>query len=295
LKHWDAICEDISLATGNSFVMASKQSIGGGCINETYKLTGKNGEHWFVKLNDASGLAMFEAEKKGLQEMANTRTIRVPNPVCAGIAEKNAYLVMEYIDLASRGADPTKLGQQFAAMHQTTSTQFGWEIENTIGSTPQINTYENNWIEFWRKHRLGFQLQLAARGGGGRHLQRKGDQLMDTFPDFFTDYQPKASLLHGDCWGGNCSGDRKGNPVIYDPAVYYGDHEADLAMTELFGGFGQTFYSAYAEVFPIDSGYSVRKILYNLYHILNHFNIFGGGYAMQAESMMDQLLAELGA
>lgn len=299
MKLWDSISENISLATGQPFVVASKQSIGGGCINEAYKLTGKDGKSWFVKVNNSAGLAknglaMFEAEQQGLQEMANTQTIRVPSPVCSGVADKSAYLVMEYIELSSRGADSKKLGQQLAAMHQVTHNKFGWEIENTIGSTPQINTFEDNWIEFWREQRLGFQLQLAAQKGCGNNLQRKGEKLMESLPIFFADYQPGASLLHGDLWGGNCSGDSQGNPVIYDPAVYYGDHEADLAMTELFGGFGQTFFAAYAEVFPIDPGYSARKVLYNLYHILNHFNIFGGGYATQAESMMDQLLAETG-
>lgn len=291
---WDSISENISIATGKSFVVVSKQSIGGGCINEAYKITGKNGKSWFVKLNQKDGLAMFKAEQKGLQEMVNTKTIRVPNPVCAGVAEKNAYLVMEYIELTSSSTDSVKLGQQLAAMHQVTRDQFGWDIENTIGSTSQINIFESSWVEFWQKHRLGFQLTLAARKGCGSHLQRKGEQLMDSLSVFFSDYQPRASLLHGDLWGGNCSGDSAGNPVIYDPAVYYGDHEADLAMTELFGGFGQTFFSAYAEVLPIDPGYPVRKILYNLYHILNHFNIFGGGYAMQAESMIDRLLSESG-
>lgn len=310
MKLWDSISENISLATGKLFVMASKNAVGGGCINEAYKLNGKDGKSWFVKLNSASGLkenglkenglaksglAMFEAEQKGLREMAITKTIRVPNPVCAGVTEQKAYLVMEYVDLTSRSTDSKKLGQQLAAMHQITHSQFGWDIENTIGSTPQINTFESNWIEFWREHRLRFQLQLAARKSCGRHLQRKGNQLMDSFPAFFSAYQPRASLLHGDLWGGNCSGDSNGNPVIYDPAVYYGDHEADLAMTELFGGFGQTFYSAYAEIFPIDAGYPQRKVLYNLYHILNHYNLFGGGYAVQAESMIDQLLAELRA
>ncbi len=298
MKLWDSISESIQSVTGKPFEIASQQSIGGGCINEAYKITGKtatgeNDQAWFVKLNQTSGLKMFEAEHKGLQELSNTNTIRVPKPLCSGVAENKAYLVMEYIELTSRGADPAQLGQQLAAMHQVTTKQFGYVCDNTIGSTPQVNTPEKDWVGFWQRHRLGYQLQLAARKGGGGGLQRKGEQLMDQFSALFTDYRPKASLLHGDLWGGNCSSDCEGSPVIYDPAVYYGDHEADLAMTELFGGFGHTFYSAYADVFPIDAGYPVRKTLYNLYHILNHFNLFGGGYAAQAESMIDHLLVEL--
>ena len=299
MKPWDSISENIQTCTGNDFVIDSQQSIGGGCINEAYKITGKTVpgkkvQTWFVKLNQANGLEMFEAEHRGLQEMADTNAIRVPNPLCSGIAENKSYLIMEYIELTSRGADPLQLGQQFAAMPKVTKDQFGYVCENTIGSPPPINPPVKYCLTFWQKHRLGFQLQLASRKGGGRNLQRKGEQLVCRFSALFTNYQPKASLLHGDQWGGNCSGDDEGNPVIYDPAVYYGDHEADLAMTELFGGFGGNFYSAYAEVFPVDAGYPVRKILYNLYHILNHFNLFGGGYATQAESMIDQLLAELG-
>ena len=299
LKLWDSIFENIQASTGNDFVIDSQQSIGGGCINEAYKITGKTvigktTQTWFVKLNQANGLKMFAAEHKGLQELSDTNTIRVPKPLCSGIAANKAYLVMEYIEMTSREADPVQLGQQLAAMHKATRDQFGYEIDNTIGSTLQINTPEKDWAVFWQKHRLGYQLQLAEKKGGSSNLLRKGEQLMDRFPALFIDYRPMASLLHGDLWGGNCSGDGEGNPVIYDPAVYYGDHEADLAMTELFGGFGQSFYSAYAEVFSIDAGYSIRKVLYNLYHILNHFNLFGGGYAKQAESMIDQLLAELG-
>lgn len=299
MKLWDSISESIQSVTGKPFDIVSQQSIGGGCINEAYKVTGRtvSGEDdqiWFVKLNQANGLKMFEAEHKGLQEMADTNTIRVPRPLCSGVAANKAYLVMEYIELTSRGADPGQLGQQLAAMHKVTRDQFGYEIDNTIGSTPQINTLEKDWVTFWQRHRLGYQLQLAARKGGGSNLRRKGEQLMDRFSALFTAYRPRPSLLHGDLWGGNCSGDREGSPVIYDPAVYYGDHETDLAMTELFGGFGQAFYSAYADAFPVDTGYPVRKILYNLYHILNHYNLFGGGYVTQAESMIDQLLAELG-
>jgi fructosamine-3-kinase len=112
-------------------------------------------------------------------------------------------------------------------------------------------------------------------------------------PDLFADYQPMPSLLHGDLWSGNYAVTQAGEPIIFDPAVYYGDREADLAMTELFGGFSQRFYAAYNETWPLDSGYQLRKTFYNLYHILNHFNMFGGGYARQAERMIEQLLSDL--
>jgi protein-ribulosamine 3-kinase len=178
-------------------------------------------------------------------------------------------------------------------MHRATSGRFGWHRDNTIGATPQLNAWESDWIVFWQTYRLGYQLDLAARSGHGGQLQRRGGLLLERLPALF-DHAPVPSLLHGDLWGGNFSGDAEGNPVIFDPACYYGDREADLAMTELFGGFSGRFYSAYRAAWPLDPGYDTRKTLYNLYHILNHLNLFGGGYGSQAERMIDRLLAELG-
>ena len=177
-------------------------------------------------------------------------------------------------------------------MHQTTRGQFGWGRDNTIGSTPQPNKFSDDWIPFWQEQRLAYQLNLAAKNGYHGKLQERGKLLLEHFPALI-DHNPVPSLIHGDLWGGNLSYDSNGNPVIYDPAVYYGDREADLAMTELFGGFGNRFYDAYNEAWPLDQGYKVRKTLYNLYHILNHLNLFGGGYGGQALRMINQLLAEL--
>ncbi len=147
-------------------------------------------------------------------------------------------------------------------------------------------------MTFWREHRLGFQLELAVRHGAGSRIADAGSRLQEALPQLLEGHRPAASLLHGDLWSGNYSFTRAGEPVIFDPAVYYGDREADLAMTELFGGFSQRFYEAYREAWPLDAGYSVRKVLYNLYHVLNHFNLFGGGYLSQAQGMIDRLLSE---
>jgi fructosamine-3-kinase len=201
---------------------------------------------------------------------------------------------MEYIEFGGRG-DAAQFGAQLAKLHRVYSTNFGWLMDNTIGVTPQVNTPNLDWVAFWREHRLNFQLRLAQGNGYGGALQSKGQHLSEVFPELFANYSPRASLLHGDLWGGNHDVDIEGNPVIYDPAVYYGDREADLAMTELFGGFGNMFYRAYNEHYPLDEGYRVRKNLYNLYHILNHLNLFGGGYGVQAVQMMESILAELGA
>jgi fructosamine-3-kinase len=180
------------------------------------------------------------------------------------------------------------MGQQLAALHQTkVGDTFGWERQNTIGSTPQINTWTADWTEFWVKHRLGYQLQLAQQRGG--HFPKQ-DQLLNLIPDLLAGHTPQPSLVHGDLWSGNAAVTQTGEPVIFDPATYVGDREVDLAMTELFGGFPAAFYQGYNQVFPLDEGYQQRKPLYNLYHVLNHFNLFGGSYESQANRMIMQLL-----
>jgi fructosamine-3-kinase len=287
---WTTVAQRISEATGAAFAARSQHAVGGGCINSATVLQDDN-RRYFVKLSDAKRLGMFEAEAEGLKDIARTRSVRVPEPVCWGTADGSAFIVLEYLDLG--GADSRsleKLGQQLAQMHRATHDRFGWRMDNTIGSTPQINTPASDWLEFWRDRRLGFQLQLADRNG--HHLMNKGERLMADLGEFFHGYRPAASLLHGDLWGGNV-GAAEQQPVIFDPAVYYGDREADIAMTELFGGFSARFYQAYQETWPLDAGYKVRKTLYNLYHVLNHFNLFGGGYGSQAERMIDSLLNEL--
>ncbi|MDD5034508.1 MAG: fructosamine kinase family protein [Methylococcaceae bacterium] len=282
----------IGQATGEDFHILRQVSAGGGCINSTYRIESED-HSYFVKLNHSELLSMFEAEAEGLREIAATQTVRVPIPVCWGAADDRAFLVMECLKLRPGKSNSDRLlGQKLAALHGISQAYFGWGRDNTIGSTPQSNSRHLNWVEFWRVQRLGFQLKLAAQQGYGGGLQRQGEKLLERLPVFFATYDPRSSLLHGDLWGGNYSACEGGEPVIFDPACYYGDREADIAMTELFGGFGGEFYAAYRDCFPLDEGYSTRKTLYNLYHILNHLNLFGGGYLGQAENMTDRLLAE---
>ena len=288
---WETISTDIEAATGRRATLRQQESVGGGCINQA--LCVQYGDvTWFVKLGAADREGMFAAEARGLQELRSSNTLRVPETLCWGSNGESAWLVMENLELGGRG-DPAELGAGLAAMHRTTRQQFGWEHDNTIGSTPQINTPAADWIVFWRERRLRFQLELAARHGHGGRLQAQGEKLLDGFSVLFAGYEPRASLLHGDLWSGNYAFARDGTPVIFDPAVYYGDRETDLAMTELFGGFGADFYAAYRAYYPLDPGYAVRKTLYNLYHVLNHLNMFGGGYHAQALGMLDTLLGEL--
>ena len=289
---WVGMAEEIAKATGKPYTIQTRESVAGGCINTATIIKDSKGQPYFVKLNDAALLAMFEAEAEGLKEIARTGSVRVPQPVCTGIGEGSAWLVLEYLDLGSADARSQEtLGRELAHMHHATNAQFGWHIDNTIGSTPQINTPCRDWVEFWQQRRLGYQLELTG-GRVGKNLQQKGEQLLAQVGTFFRDYRPEPSLLHGDLWGGNAAAVGS-QPVIFDPAVYYGDREADIAMTELFGGFSRRFYDAYHETWLLDPGYKVRKTLYNLYHVLNHLNLFGGGYASQAEQMIDSLLSEI--
>jgi protein-ribulosamine 3-kinase len=288
---WETIGADIAAATGQQAELSGQESTGGGCINQTLRVR-YGADSYFVKLNSASRADMFAAEARGLQELRRSETLKVPDPVCWGDDGDSAYLVLEDLELGSHG-DLAALGEGLAAMHRVTRKQFGWDLDNTIGSTLQVNIRNHDWVAFWREHRLQFQLELAAQNGHGGRLQSQGEKLLDAFPALFVGHSPQPSLLHGDLWSGNYAFSRAGEPTIYDPAVYYGDREADLAMTELFGGFGADFYAAYRAHYPLDPGYGVRKTLYNLYHILNHLNIFGEGYRSQAYRMMDTLLAEL--
>lgn len=290
----EVISREIAHACGRPFLPTETETVSGGCINSAMVLAGREGRY-FVKLNDSSRLDMFEAEAAGLAELGAAGGVRVPAPLCTGRVDGSAFLVLEYLPLrAASGSCLERLGRGLAGQHRNTRASFGWTRDNTIGSTPQPNLPSHDWVVFWQEQRIGFQLDLAARRGGRRALSSKGAQLLTALPKLFASYRPVPSLLHGDLWGGNFAATDQDEPVIFDPAVYYGDRETDIAMTELFGGFGARFYAAYREAWPLDPGYETRKLLYNLYHVLNHFNLFGGGYASQAENMMDRLLAEIG-
>ncbi len=293
MNQWDEITATITRSTGAAFELARAAPIGGGDINQAFRLEGRNGARYFVKLNDAGQHAMFAAEQAGLRRLEASGAIRVPRSVACGVSGPLAFLVLEYLDLGGTG-DARRLGEQLAALHRASAAQFGFEFDNTIGSTPQPNGWMNEWIDFLRERRLGHQLLLTTTNGHDGTLQHLGARLLESLPLFFAGYAPQPSLLHGDLWGGNYSYLGDGTPVIFDPAPYFGDREADLAMTELFGGFSPEFYQAYRSSWTLDPGYATRKTLYNLYHILNHANLFGGGYAQQAKGMMRKLLADVG-
>lgn len=287
---WPHLEEVISHETGSMFHIKQRQALGGGSINNAYKVSDGQRD-FFIKTNRKSLAFMFEAEQIALNTLAATQSILVPQPLITGTYASDSYLIMQYMDL-SGPVDSALFGEKLAQLHQHYADRFGFEIDNSIGSTPQINAWNDSWIEFWQKQRLGYQLELCKQNGYEHKLYDVGQVLIEKVPYFFQSYIPKPSLLHGDLWSGNWSANRQSEPVIFDPASYYGDQEADLAMTELFGHPGIHFYASYKEHNPIDDGYSARKLFYNVYHLLNHANLFGGGYIQQSINSMEQLLVE---
>lgn len=293
MANFDPIVRHIEQTTGQTIKQQQLTPVSGGGINSSYHLK-TNDNDYFFKTNNPNLSAMFEAEAQGLQELASLNCVRIPDVIGYGKTEDYSYIVIEHINC--HGLSPIcnqTLGTQLAQLHQHQQAYFGWHNDNTIGSTPQYNDRHHDWVSFLKQQRIQPQLDFIKQNGFASQLYDKGQRLIADLDVFFTNYSPQASLLHGDLWSGNAAADEFDKPVIFDPACYYGDREADIAMTELFGGFNSEFYKAYQAECPLDSGYKTRKTLYNLYHILNHVNLFGGGYAGQASSMLDQLLAEI--
>ena len=267
------------------------RNLHGGDINQAALIQGGN-KKWFLKYHDNAPDGMFEAEATALAEISKTDCIRVPEPIAWGSANGTSWLVLEYLELVTNGP-ATLLGEHLAALHASPCPHFGWSQDNFIGSTPQLNRRSDSWTEFWRECRLQPQLEMARAAGFGSRLIDRGERLLAQLDHLLKDHQPAASLLHGDLWAGNKAFTASGQPVIFDPASYYGDRETDIAMTELFGGFGAEFYSAYQAHSPLPSGYPLRRDLYQLYHLLNHLNLFGSAYQPQCENIIDGLVSQI--
>lgn len=279
MPNWPAILTELGVAD------ATPRAVGGGDISAAWRAG-----DLFIKTGPEMAWDMFSAEAEGLAELAAAKAIRVPEVVACNTVTGTAFLATAWLDIGRPSqATEVALGEKLAALHAVTKERFGWHRDNTIGLTPQQNDWADDWVTFFAEQRLGFQLELAAQNGFTGELQTKGARLLERLPEFFRDYTPRASLLHGDLWGGNW-GSCDGEPVIFDPAVYYGDAESDLAMTRLFGGFGPAFYESYASHHPPAAGSHDRSDLYQLYHVLNHLNLFGSGYLGRAQALLDNLL-----
>ena len=286
--NYNSLAEALVSLFGNSIVITRTDRISGGDINKAYALTLNNGKHIFMKANAKQNAAFFTAEAAGLCAIAKTGVIETPDIFCTGTDDGEevgySFLLLKYIQSGKRKADYwEELARNLAAMHKADTTdfvkktsQFGFFQDNFIGARPQINTPCGSWISFFRDYRLVPQFKAADSYFTPRERELN-TKLLDNLGDFLLEPE-KPSLLHGDLWNGNVMCGSDGNAMLIDPACYVGHAEADLAMTELFGGFPPAFYDAYREVHPLQPGYENRRDLYNLYQLLNHLNLFGPSY-----------------
>jgi len=286
---FETVQSEISAATGQSCIIKSGNSGfgGGGGASVGSLIDEVSGVRYFYKSGSLFSYEMLNAEFEGVKEMFETNTIKVPRPICKGTSSGNSFVVFEYLAIGGPGS-MAEMGKQLAAMHRCTSPnqKFGFRINNTCGATFQPNNWEDSWAEFFDKHRLNYMLERSESEGA---FFAKKEQLREKVFQILSKHSPAPSLVHGDLWSGN-KGFSDGKPVIFDPATYYGDREVDIAMSHLFGSFGSSFYEAYDNEWKIPEGFEKRKTIYNLYHILNHYVLFGGSYLGQAESMITQIL-----
>jgi fructosamine-3-kinase len=265
-------------------------AVGGGCIHRAHKLRSSQGLFFLKWSTAAAGGAMLAAEAYGLGLLAAAdAAVRVPDVIGLGEGADDcpAFLVLGWVE-TSGGFDQAAAGRMMARLHQAgAGDAYGLEMDNYIGSTAQVNGWMDDWVDFFRERRLRPQMELAARNGrlpAGRRRALEG--FMERLDDLLGEVARRPALLHGDLWGGNLIADQGRQPVLIDPAVYYGDREADLAMTALFGGFSGAFYDSYHEVYPLSGGWRERFRIYNLYHLLNHLNLFGEGYGSQVDAVL---------
>lgn len=264
------------------------RSIGGGSINSAFKIYTDAGS-WFLKYNSAQAHPqMFESEYDGLKLMGETQSIRIPKPLYYYEGNQYSCILMEWIEQKIRSSDFwTLFAQKLAQMHQTTSDYFGLDFDNYMGSLPQKNTKHADFISFFIQERLEPQIKLARDNGyiNRNHIQQS-EKLYAELPSIFPEEKP--SLVHGDLWSGNFMNDEKGNPVVMDPATYYGHREVDIAMTTMFGGFSSAFYKQYHNFYPMELGWEGRLDFYKLYPILIHVNLFGYSYVSSFEQIVSK-------
>lgn len=288
-----ALTRAVAELAGDGLEVVSSRPVGGGCISEAAWVELSDGTSRFVKSSSLGVTDMYEREVEGLEALAAVGGVRVPRGARAGRAGGRRFLLMEAIATGSAGAGFFRsFGRRLADLHRRSAgIRFGFAHDNYIGATPQPNGWSHDWVDFFRRHRLGHQLDLARRNGlADSELSRLGDRLIERLGEWLDLADEPACLLHGDLWGGNFMVDCDGAPVLIDPACYYGQREAELAMTRLFGGFEEDFYAAYDEAWPLPPGAAERTGIYKLYHLLNHLNLFGGSYRGQCVGLLKRLV-----
>ena len=284
----EAILEAAKIDNTDFGNLEAIDSLSGGCICDAYRLKDTQGRQLFLKTGGALPVNLLELEAEALQELSKTNTLRVPMVIAVG-KEPRPYLCLEFIEFSSpQGSSYEKLGTQLAELHQHSANQYGWSSDNFAGETPQQNQFSSSWIDFFRESRLIPQIRLAETKG--LKIPRI-DQFLDSLDKWFPEESSiNPALLHGDLWSGNVAFENGSNPTLFDPALYYGHREIDLAMTQLFGGFPESFYKAYSIAWPLDEGHEDRVAIYNLYPVLNHYNLFGGSYGDQAQHIVASYL-----
>ncbi len=278
-----ASLEDVvGVVYGPSVTVSRRRPIGGGSINKTEAVELSDRRTVFVKTNSSRHEGLFTEEARGLRALTSDRGPRIPQPLAIVTSPSRQFLFLEYIEPGRQTTEFYRdLGRTLAALHRhRRSDRCGFEGDNHIGSTPQLNGWDSDWFRFFGEKRLLFQLRLARKQGyADAAMEKQVEIIIRRLPELLPPLDgAQPSLLHGDLWGGNVIVGPAGEPVLIDPAVYYGHREADIAMTELFGGFGGDFYRSYNEEWPLEPGFSRRKDVYNLYHLLNHLNLFGTSY-----------------
>ncbi|MFN7899054.1 MAG: fructosamine kinase family protein [Synechococcaceae cyanobacterium] len=305
----DALQDWIQQRTGHR--LRRRSAVGGGCIHAAWKLELEGGELLFAKscpladqsllAAEADGLAALDAAARVSPPTVTATPLRVPRPLAQGVVADQALLLLPWLEIHS-ASDPATwrhFGAALAALHRGSLGQVlvagdrchgfhGWWRANWIGSTPQINTWCEAWGRFFSEYRLAPQLGLLARRGGALS---GAAELLERVPSWLASHCPEPTLVHGDLWSGNGALLRGGGAAVFDPAVYRGDREVDLAMARLFGGFPAAFFAGYEQAWPLPAGHRRRVDLYNLYHLLNHANLFGGGYRDRSQALIRELLA----
>jgi fructosamine-3-kinase len=290
IQEIEIVCQDAG--QDGSVRVIDMQPVSGGCINQCYRLSLKDGRRWFLKLNPQAKPDFFAAEATGLVALGNNQSgPRVPKVIKHGTLHSNQrpFLIIEWIEQGKRGPSFFEdFGRSLAELHRAAAEhRFGFQIDTYIGSTPQSNRWQSNWTDFFIHQRLESQLQLARSQGYTDLLaQNRRDIFFSQIQQLLATVNEPPALIHGDLWSGNYLIDQAGGAVLIDPAVYYASREAEFGMTLLFGGLGESFYAAYREAYPFQDGYDSRFAIYKLYHLLNHLNLFGSSYLAGCQTII---------
>lgn len=272
---------------GSNLNIKKSEAVGGGCISQAFKIYTSSG-NLFLKMNTRGPADMFIREAESLKAFHKSKNefIVFPKPLLAKeIDSEPGYLLTDYLEPGQSGNDDEKLGRGIAQLHRVENERFGFSHNNYCGSTKQDNTFKNDWVTFYVENRIGYLLKLIATSGGWSSSdQRVSDSFLQKVPELLPQ-NSTPSLIHGDLWSGNYMYSRKA-PALIDPCASYCDREFEMGMMTMFGGFSPTVYAAYNELYPLPAGWRERNLIYQLYHVLNHYYIFGGYYINQALDIM---------